>query len=207
VSFCPRMAHVGVARVAGVGVEADALVLGVVGVQRLLQACRGPRLAVGNRSLLAKLRWRWPARNPDDQPAQEGENAVADGRGEGLGVARDVGGGFGAGRADFLRFGALVIRIAHFLPFVQQAGIHLANHRGEIKFHLAHLSFLAASGTVCASALKRCSDGAAARLRRVAIRSRECNRRRNGTPRTSRARWISGGCFPGPPRDAGRRRR
>ena len=64
---------------------------------------------------------------------------LADRRGESPGVARDVLlGCIGAGRTDFLRFGAQVIGIAHFLPFVQQTGIHLANHRSEVKFHLAH---------------------------------------------------------------------
>ena len=50
------------------------------------------------------------------------------------------------GGRDFLGFGALVIRIAHFFPFVQQAGIDLPDHRGEIKFHLAHLVVLGRVG-------------------------------------------------------------
>ena len=47
------------------------------------------------------------------------------------------GGFLRAGRAHFLRLGALVIRVAHFLPFVQQAGIHLPDHRAQVKFHFA----------------------------------------------------------------------
>ena len=63
-------------------------------------------------------------------------------RREPLGVARDVARGFlGPGRTQ-LRLGFLhaarpVVGIAHPLPFLQQAGIHLPDHRAEKKFHLA----------------------------------------------------------------------
>ena len=81
------------------------------------------------------------------QAAQEAEDAVADGGGEGLGVAGDVGGGFlGAGRAHFLGLGALVARVAHLLPLVEQAGIHLADHGAQVEFHFAHRVVLGGVG-------------------------------------------------------------
>ncbi len=51
-----------------------------------------------------------------------------------------------AGRARFPGLGALVVRIAHFFPFVQQAGIDLPDHGRQVKFHLAHLIVLGRIG-------------------------------------------------------------
>ena len=57
----------------------------------------------------------------------------------------------GAGRAQVLRAsraGAqrLVVRVAHLLPFVQQARVHLADHRAQVELHLPHRVGLGAVG-------------------------------------------------------------
>lgn len=101
------------AGVSRVGVEANPLVLGVVGLQRVCEPLWSPGLSLGiggrtevRYGLLKIL---------IHQPAQEAEDPVPDQRGKGFGVAGDIQRCLlGSGRTHLFGFGAVVIGIAHF---------------------------------------------------------------------------------------------
>ncbi len=67
------------------------------------------------------------------EASQEREDFRANTGGKAFDVPRNVFlGFFRAGGPDLFCLGALVRWVAHFFPFVQQAGIDLPNHRAQI---------------------------------------------------------------------------
>ena len=118
---------VGVAQVAGLGVEPQVAVVHEIGVHRGAQTLCGPFGVPLQRRLVVGV----------DEAAQEGENTGAQRGGEGDFVPRDVARGFvGSRRADFASLPGPVVRVAHLLPFVEEAGIDLPDHRAEVELHL-----------------------------------------------------------------------
>jgi hypothetical protein len=177
---------VGVAAVAGFVVEADAFVIGVVVVENEVEFIEGPvggsgaESGEGDAGLVHRER------------AEETEDLGADEGGELAFVAGDVG-WLGWGVCFGIRF---PVGVAQALPFVEQAGVGAAQEAGEPGFEfLEGFGFGGVGdglGEDFVDAAEVAEEDALGAMEVVVVDvvGESC-----GSSRTSRGRWIWGGCF------------
>ena len=129
--------HGRVAEVAGLGVEPQRPVLGAMGLARLAQPRRRPRrrrgLVLGRSSRPPAPPRRWPI----DHARRNAKSRVRIAAVKAL-VSRVTSGGSSGrgGRISGVRSRREVRRVAHPLPFLEQARVHLPQHVAQVQLHL-----------------------------------------------------------------------